>query len=133
MSENKLAIDIGKRILSEANDLKRTISSLAEDLDLKESLVKKIINGESSLEESYEMINRMGSFYSIDNSDLYLIKNDCKYGIKIMSANESINSSRIFDRKDATELSNENKLNFFDAVTCEFKKFENHKENITNF
>ena len=36
---------------------------------------------------------------------------------------------RIFDKIDATELSNENKLNCFVSVTCEFTKFDNPGRN----
>ena len=42
---------------------------------------------------------------------------------------DGIARERIFDRIDATELSNENKLNCFVAVTCEFTKFDNPGRN----
>ena len=42
---------------------------------------------------------------------------------------DGIARERIFDRIDATELSNENKLNCFVAVTSEFTKFDNPGRN----
>jgi len=42
---------------------------------------------------------------------------------------DGIARERIFDRIDATELSNENKLNCFVSVTCEFTKFDNPGRN----
>ena len=104
MAQKLLIKNLGKRILSEANDLKRTIGSLAEDLGMEKALVKKIVKGESTLEDSYDMIKRMGSIYPIDVSDLYLIKDDCDRGIKIMTAEDSISSSRIFDRMDKKNI-----------------------------
>ena len=42
---------------------------------------------------------------------------------------DGIARERIFDKIDATELSNENKLNCFVSVTCEFTKFDNPGRN----
>ena len=44
MSQNNLKKDLGKRILSEANDLKRTIDALAKDIGINKQLLRKIIN-----------------------------------------------------------------------------------------
>lgn len=89
---------IGKRILSEANDLKRTVKSLSKEIDIDEKLMKKIIKGDCEIKDSYDIIKRMGSIYPIDISDLYLIEDDCIHGVKIMRAVESKKSSRIFNR-----------------------------------
>jgi len=42
---------------------------------------------------------------------------------------DGIARERIFDKIDATELSNENRLNCFVSVTCEFTKFDNPGRN----
>ncbi len=42
---------------------------------------------------------------------------------------DGIARERIFDKIDATELLNENKLNCFVSVTCEFTKFDNPGRN----
>ncbi len=100
MKKRKLAKSLGKRILSEANDLKRTISSLADDLDVKKNYLDKIINGECELNEYYVLIKKMGEVYPIDISDLYLVDLDCINGIKIMRSEQSFNSSRIYHRNN---------------------------------
>ena len=82
--KNKLTNIIGKRILSEANDLKRTVGALANDIGMDENSLQKIVNGECCIEDSYDVIKKMGSEYPIDISDLYLYNNDCENGIKIM-------------------------------------------------
>ena len=91
---------IGARILSEANDLKRTISSFAKEIDYDEGRLNRIIQGDCDFKEIREVIERMGRNYPIDASDFYLYEDDCPCGIKIMQAEESKQSSRIFDRKD---------------------------------
>lgn len=98
MSQKELTKNLGKRILSEANDLKRTINALANDIDIDEKLMLQIINGECELNDSYKVIEKMGMVYPIDVSDLYLLKNDCEHGVKIMRAEESFLTSRVFNR-----------------------------------
>ena len=91
---------LGNRILSEANDLKRTVSALAEEIDIDEDKLKQILKGECDLEESYSVIERMGKKYPIDVSDLYIEEDDCTNSVKIMRAEDSLKSSRTFLRKD---------------------------------
>ena len=98
MSQNQLKIKIGKRILSEANDLKRTVGALAKDICIDKKFMEQIISGQCELMDSYEVIKKMGSVYPIDISDLYLLEDDCNHAVKIMRAAESANTSRIFNR-----------------------------------
>ena len=98
MNNNDLTKKIGKRILSEANDLKRTIKALAKDIDFDEKNLEKIINGKCNIEDSYKIINKMGDVYPIDISDLFLLKDDTTNGVKFMRAKDSTNSSRVFCR-----------------------------------
>ena len=100
MDNNSLKKLIGSRIQSEANDLKRTPQSLSEEIGISEDVVNKVIKGDCGLEESYEVIRRMGSIYPIDISDLYIQQDDCINGIRIMGSDESKKSSRTFKRKD---------------------------------
>ena len=104
MNQEQLTKKLGKRILSEANDLKRTIGSLASEIGLQKDILDKIINGQCELEDSYGVIKKMGSVYSIDISDLYLIENDCENAIKIMRAEDSIKSSRVFNRINKNKI-----------------------------
>tara|TARA_B100001245_G_C22590004_1_gene292855 strand:+ start:127 stop:459 length:333 start_codon:yes stop_codon:yes gene_type:complete len=101
--QERLTVLIGRRILSEANDLKRTISALANDIDIEEKFMEKVIKGECDLADSYEVIRKMGSVYRIDISDLYLLEDDCEHGVKIMRAEESSNTSRVFRRIDKSK------------------------------
>jgi hypothetical protein len=98
MKNKELTKKIGARILSEANDLKRTISTMAKEINLEEEKIKLIINGECELEESYGLIKKMGDTYSIDIADLFIMQSDCDNSVKIMRSTESINSSRVYNR-----------------------------------
>ena len=91
---------LGARILSEANDLKRTVSSLAKDLKTDENKLQAIIQGQCELDETFQVIEKMGSFYPIDETDLYLPQDDCTQGVKFMRTSESFSSRRIFERKN---------------------------------
>ena len=96
--KSSLIKKIGKRILSEANDLKRTISALSLDIEIDEDRLKKVIDGDCSLEDSYEILRKMGAVYPIDISELYIQDSDRINSVKIMTAQESLKSSRVFDR-----------------------------------
>ena len=65
MNREKLTVLLGKRILSEANDLKRTVKSLSKEIDIDEKYMEQIINGECELEDSYEIIKKMGTQLAI--------------------------------------------------------------------
>ena len=98
MKNTDLIKNLGKRILSEANDLKRTVNALAKDINVDEEFLAKVIEGDCEIDDSYEIIKKMGKKYPIDISDLFLLENDCKNSVKIMRSQDSINSSRVFKR-----------------------------------
>ena len=104
MKQEQLVKKIGKRILIESNDLKRTLDSLANDIGLEKAKLKRVVNGQCELSDSYSVIRKMGLVYSIDIADLFLIQDDCENGIKIMRAEDSIKSSRIFNRVDSNKI-----------------------------
>jgi len=109
MNKNYLK-QIGSRILSEANDLKRTIDALAKEIGLDRDYLVKVIEGNASFEDARKVIGLMGEKYPIDSSDLYLIDDDCKNGVIHFSSQKSKESSRIFNRLD----SNGNKTPYYE-------------------
>ena len=94
---------IGSRIRSELNDLKRTPESASFELNFEISELNKILDGTSSKKEINALLNKMGDFYPIDISDLYILEDDCSNGIKIMTGKDSIKTSRIFNRKNSID------------------------------
>ena len=91
---------IGARILSEANDLKRTVESMANELGLDTGHLKNVISGNCSRSEAFHVIDKIEETYPVDSSDLRLIQDDSEFGVLYFSAEKSIDSSRIFNRKD---------------------------------
>lgn len=100
MSSTAIKELMGSRILSEANDLKRTVTALAQEIEIDEQKLKDIVQGKCDLSETQDVIERMGRIYPINRSDLYLDEDDCVNGIRIITNDQSFASSRIFLRKN---------------------------------
>ena len=91
---------LGRRILAEANDLKRTPEALANDLGYELSVIESVINGTADLELVQTVLSRMCVKYPISLINLWIEQDDTVHGVKIFRAKDSINSSRIFSRKN---------------------------------
>ncbi len=100
MIESEYLKSIGARILSEANDLKRTVESMAADLNIDSKYLQRVIDGDCIKEDAFKVINLIERTYPVDSSDLLLINDDCQNGILYFSVDESKKTSRIFDRID---------------------------------
>ena len=92
---------MGQRILSEANDLKRTLSALAGEINRSEDLLKGLLVGRGSVEEALDVAREMSNIYPIDLSRLIVDLDENVSRIKIMRKEESLKSSRVFDRLDS--------------------------------
>lgn len=93
---------LGARILSEANDLKRDLPTLACEIGVEELTLRRVVSGQASPQQAETVISRMSEVYPIDGADLRLIEDDCDHGVKIMTAEQSAATSRIFERPDRT-------------------------------
>ena len=93
---------LGKRILSEANDLKRTPKALALETGVPLKTILSIIDGSASEEKAHDLISIMVQIYPISPSRLLVEKDDTNCGVLIMRDGDSKNSSRIFDRPNAS-------------------------------
>ncbi|MDB4151164.1 hypothetical protein N9740_06670 [Pseudomonadales bacterium] len=91
---------IGSRILSELNDLKRTVESASHELDIPFESMKSAVQGELSFQEVIEVLFKLEQSYPIDASDILMAKNDCPEGVKVMKASESKKSGRVFSREN---------------------------------
>lgn len=94
---------VGALILSEANDLKRTVPAMANELKLDVKELQAVLNGDQSIEDLQKVIELMGNTYPIDSSALMLPKDDCDNGVRIMRMQQTRSSSRIFDRNNRDE------------------------------
>jgi hypothetical protein len=98
--QKQLVQRIGQRILSEANDLKRTFKSICDELKLDIQMFEKIISGDSSYDDAVELAKILASNYPVKLNDLLLDIPDHDQGIKIMRYEESVASKRVFNRSD---------------------------------
>ncbi len=100
MIESEYLKSVGARILSEANDLKRTVQSMSDDLSVDFEYLKNVVSGNCTKEQTIDIINRIEKTYPVDSSDLLLINDDCHNGILYFSVDASKKTSRVFNRVD---------------------------------
>lgn len=91
---------LGARILSEANDLKRTPEALARELGMELSLVRAVMDGTADLAAGRSVAQAMADYYPVSLGDLWVDADDTDHGVRLMSAAESERTSRVFDRRD---------------------------------
>lgn len=91
---------LGARILSEANDLKRTPEALAKDLDLDFSIIQSVLDGAADEETARAVLFRMAECYPVSLSDLWVDRDDTDGGAVVMKASRSETTSRVFERPE---------------------------------
>jgi uncharacterized RmlC-like cupin family protein len=92
---------IGNRILSQANDLKRTPDALAAEIGFDKDQLMSIINGDSNIEQALSVIDKMVNTYPISIKDLLSVQDDTHNGVKKVDSETSAISSRVFNRPNA--------------------------------
>ena len=91
---------IGKRLLAEANDLKRTVKSIVKELNIDEENFNKVTEGTASFKDAVQLATIFSEKYPVSLGDLIIDLPDHNNGVLIMRESESKNSARVFDRKD---------------------------------
>jgi hypothetical protein len=91
---------LGQRVLSEANDIKRTPEALADELGFERQLIRDVIDGKCDLTTIEEVIQRMSTVYPIPFHDIWIERDDTDEGLLIMRAEDSKASGRVFERAD---------------------------------
>ncbi len=89
---------LGARVLSEANDLKRTPEALARELGLSQERVNQVISGEATESDARSLIDRMTQHYPINLADVWVEPDDTDDGLLIVTDKQSKATSRIFER-----------------------------------
>jgi len=93
---------IGNRILSQANDLKRTPDALAAEINIDKDQLMSIINGDSDIKQALGVIDRMVNTYPISINELLSVQDDTHNGVKKVDSETSVLSSRIFNRPNSS-------------------------------
>ena len=86
----------GQTFLGILNDIKRRPEDAASELGVTTNEIYSIINGEKPI--SQDLVDKAIRIWPVNSRDFFNIRDDCPLGVKIMTAEESKQSSRIMDR-----------------------------------
>lgn len=92
--------ELGARVLSEANDLKRTPDLLAKETGVDLAVVDAVIAGTADAEAARGLLMRIAATYPIPLDDVWLDLGDTDEGARVMSEEASRASGRTFVRRD---------------------------------
>jgi len=92
---------LGARVLSEANDIKRTPEALAADLGIDIGHLKAVLDGKADRKAAEGVLLAMASKYPVSLADLWVEPDDTDDGVVICPVDDSAASARVFDRRDA--------------------------------
>jgi methylphosphonate synthase len=92
--------EISQRLLSEFNDLKRTVKSISEEMNYPIEDIEKLTNGNFENNLYFNFLMDFSKHYPVDIGDLFLVDKNTKNGVLFFSAEDSKKSARIFSRKD---------------------------------
>jgi len=87
---------IGSNFLGILNDLKRRPEDAAEELGVSLVEINSIIEGKQEL--PFDVVSKAIRIWPVNARDFFIVRDDCETGIKIMTATESKDSSRIMQR-----------------------------------
>ena len=87
---------IGSNFLGILNDLKRRPEDAAKELGVSLAEINSVIEGKQEL--SFDLVSKAIKIWPVNTRDFFIVRDDCETGIKIMTATESKESSRIMDR-----------------------------------
>ena len=86
----------GQTFLGILNDLKRRPEDAASELDVTVNVIYSIIKGEKLIPQN--LAEKASRIWPVNLRDFFLIRDDCHLGVKIMTAKESKQTSRIMER-----------------------------------
>jgi alcohol dehydrogenase class IV len=92
--------ELGSRVLSEANDLKRTPDVLAKETGVDLKVVNAVIDGTGDSEAARALLMRMAATYPIPLDEVWLDLADTDEGARVMREADSRASGRVFVRRD---------------------------------
>ena len=91
---------MGRGFLSEANDLKRPVEILANEMDIDVNKIHAFTQGKVELDTAYDMMVSMSKTYPVALGDLWMEQDDTTSGVRVFTAAESKSTERILSRPD---------------------------------
>jgi len=91
----------GALILSELNDLKRTIRSCSKEMGWPHTQIEDVVRGRAQPEIVTKFIDDFTGYYPVRRAALTLPRTDCVNGVRKLDLETSIASARVFERATA--------------------------------
>lgn len=91
---------MGKALLSEANDLKRPLPIVAQEMDVELGLLDAMVDGKVEVDTAYELVRSMSATYPVSLADMWMETDDTDAGVRVFTAAESEATERVLSRED---------------------------------
>jgi len=98
-TDKKFLRVLGSRVLSEANDLKRTPEILSAEMTVPLDVVRAVLAGETSIDEARSFAIKMANRYPVSLASIWVEPDDTEGGALIMRAAQSNASARTLERR----------------------------------
>jgi methylphosphonate synthase len=93
---------MGACLLSEANDLKRPLPIVAQEINVNLAKLECLIKGNLEVADALEVLRKMSEVYPVPLNDLWLDADDTDDGVRLCSLEASEASQRVLTRPDKT-------------------------------
>lgn len=91
---------MGACLLSEANDLKRPLPTVAKELNVSLAKLECLLKGDLEVGDALNVLRKMSEVYPVPLNDLWLDADDTIGGVRLFSADAARATARILDRPD---------------------------------
>ena len=112
----------GSRILSELNDLKRTLKTASNELDINVSILEDAVNGLLPNNELDDLINKICSFYPINKNEFSLEEINLEDRFIHFKSEDALLTSRKYQRKNSNQ-ENTDYYEYRDSATSRLSGF----------
>jgi len=106
-ARKKYVADIGRRLLSEANNIKRPLELVAYEMGLEDTVLPSIVDGTMNVDTAQQLLSRVSRHYPVAMENLWVEPEDTYHGTLMMSSNASEASSRVLTRPNAQGVEEE--------------------------
>ncbi|CAE8583141.1 unnamed protein product, partial [Polarella glacialis] len=93
---------MGACLLSEANDLKRPLNIVAQELNVSLERLEALLHGNLEVSDALDVLRKMSEVYPVPLNDLWLDADDTTGGVRLFTSEAAEASARVLDRLDRT-------------------------------
>jgi len=93
---------MGACLLSEANDLKRPLPTVAKELNVSLAKLECLLKGDLEVGDALNVLRKMSEVYPVPLNDLWLDADDTMGGVRLFTADAAQATARVLERPDRT-------------------------------